>query len=251
MFKTSNPILNKKTFGDARTIDSANVMTINGTINKVIISILLVFIGAMYVWNIAASFPVEGMRSAVQPYMYGGMIGGLVTFFIVMFAPSIRMITVPIYALLEGLFLGGLSAFFEVMFPGIVIQAVGLTFFVLFAMLFAYRTGMIKVTKKFAAGVFAATAGIFLLYLVSWILSIFGVNLGILGGTSMISLGITAFIAVIAALNLVLDFEMIVQGAKAKAPKSMEWYGAFGLLVTLVWLYITLLRLLAIIASRD
>ncbi len=251
MFKTSNPLFNKKSFGQTHVIDDANVMTINGTINKIIISILLVIIASTYVWNVVASHSIENLASAAQPYIYGGMIGGIVSMLVVIFAPSIRMITVPLYAICEGLFLGGLTAMVETFFPGIAMQAAGITFFILFAMLIAYRTGVIKVTKKLAAGIFAATAGIALFYIATWILGMFGLNMAIFHGTSLLALGITIVVAIVAALNLVLDFDLIVKGAEARAPKSMEWYGAFGLLVTLVWLYVTILRLLLIIANRN
>ncbi|WP_218186236.1 Bax inhibitor-1/YccA family protein [Marinifilum fragile] len=136
-------------------------------------------------------------------------------------------------------------------YPGIVMQAVGLTFGTLFAMLFAYKTGLIKVTQKFKAGIVAATGGIMLFYLVSWIMNMFGIGNGFYYGSSLLSIGISLFVVVIAALNLVLDFDFIEKGAQSGAPKYMEWYGAFGLMVTLIWLYVELLRLLAKIANRD
>jgi uncharacterized YccA/Bax inhibitor family protein len=182
--------------------------------------------------------------------MIGGAIGGLVLALITSFKPKIAQYTAPFYALAEGLLLGGLSAVLEAKYPGLVMKAVGLTFATLFAMLFAYKTGWIRATQKFKSGVIAATGGIMLFYLVSWILNMFGFNMGF-HSASLVSIGFSLFVVVIAALNLILDFDFIEKGAESGAPKYMEWYGAFGLMVTLVWLYVELLRLLAKFASRD
>jgi uncharacterized YccA/Bax inhibitor family protein len=152
---------------------------------------------------------------------------------------------------LEGLFLGGISAFFEARYPGIVIQAVALTFAILFALLFAYKSRIIKPTQNFRLGVFAATGGVMMLYIVSFLLNLFGVPVGYLHDNSPLSIGISVVIVIIASLNLVLDFDFIEQGAGTNAPKYMEWYAAFGLMVTLIWLYIEILHLLSKFASRD
>jgi uncharacterized YccA/Bax inhibitor family protein len=159
--------------------------------------------------------------------------------------------TAPIYAVFEGLFLGAISAMFEAMYPGLVMRAVSLTFGVFFIMLLLYRSGTIRATQKFRTVILAATGGIALVYFVSFIAGMFGVNFGFMTGNSMMSIGFSLVVVVIAALNLILDFDMITRGADAMAPKYMEWYGAFGLMVTLIWLYLELLRLLSKIASRD
>jgi uncharacterized YccA/Bax inhibitor family protein len=161
-----------------------------------------------------------------------------------------RAFTAPIYALLEGLFLGGISAIFEAQYPGIVIQAVSLTFGTLFCLLLAYRSGIIKVTENFKLGVAAATGGIALIYLATLVLGLFGVRMPFIHESGLIGIGFSLFVVVIAALNLVLDFDFIESGAKSGAPKYMEWYAAFGLMVTLIWLYIEILRLLAKLRSR-
>jgi uncharacterized YccA/Bax inhibitor family protein len=160
-------------------------------------------------------------------------------------------VTAPIYALLEGLALGGISAMFELRFPGIAIEAVGLTFGTLFVMLLLYRTRIIQVTQKFRLGVVAATGGIFFFYLLEMILGFFGVRFTSINGSGVIGIGFSLIIVGVAALNLVLDFDFIERGVQAGAPKYMEWYGAFGIMVTLVWLYLEMLRLLSKLNSRN
>ena len=173
----------------------------------------------------------------------------LITIFKKEWAP----VTVPIYAVLEGLALGGISFIYqEAFYPGIVSQAILLTVSIFVALLFAYKTRIIKPTENFKLGVFAATGGIFLVYAVSWIMALFGASMPIMdpSNASLLSIGFSLFVVVIAALNLVLDFDFIEEGAERGAPKYMEWYGVFGLLVTLVWLYLEILRLLAKLNSR-
>jgi uncharacterized YccA/Bax inhibitor family protein len=160
-------------------------------------------------------------------------------------------VTAPIYALLEGLVLGGLSATIELRYPGIAIQAVGLTFGTLFVLLMAYRSGLIKVTQKFRLGIVAATGGIFFFYLAEMLLGFFGIQFTSINGAGPIGIGFSLVIVAIAALNLVLDFDFIEQGVQVGAPKYMEWYGAFGIMVTLVWLYLEILRLLSKFRSRN
>jgi uncharacterized YccA/Bax inhibitor family protein len=212
----------------------------------------LVVVGAYYTWRLYfnALDPQAGI-SAVMPWVAVGAIGGFITALITVFKKTWASITAPIYAVLEGLFLGGISAIIQAStYEGIVIQAVSLTFGVLLILLLAYKTGLIKVTKKFRAGVIAATGAVALVYFLSIILQLFGVNVVIFQPT-LLGIGISVVIVIIAALNLVLDFDFIYQGSKAGAPKYMEWFGAFGLMVTLVWLYIEILRLLALIAGRE
>ena len=178
---------------------------------------------------------------------YGGLIFAMITVFKKTWAP----ITAPIYAILEGLALGSISAMYEMRFAGLPMQAVGLTFGVLVALLLVYRTGIIRVTDKFRMGVVAATGGIFVFYLLTWILGFFGVRFPSVYGAGPLGIGISVAIVIVAALNLVLDFDFIESGARAGAPKYMEWYGAFGLMVTLIWLYLEILRLLSKLRSRD
>ena len=249
--KSSNPALKENIFQREYTA-SADVMTINGTVNKTALSLLLVIAAALYTWNMFfnAVTPEAGM-SAVMPWVVIGGIGGLITAMITIFRPRSAAISVPIYAVLEGLLLGGLSAVFEASYGGIVIRAVALTLAVFATMLFLYRSGIIKVTRGFMIGVLAATGGIALMYLVSFIAGLFGAQMSFMYGNSNLSIGISLVVVAVAALNLVLDFSFIEKAAESGAPKHMEWYGAFGLLVTLVWLYLELLRLLSKLASRD
>lgn len=191
-----------------------------------------------------------GNAAAVSPWMIGGVIGGLVLALVTVFKKEWAPITAPLYALLEGLFIGGISAQLQTAFPGIVIQAAGLTFGTLFAMLLAYQSGLIKATEKFKLGVVAATGGIALVYFVAFILSFFGIQPSFLYSSSWLSIGISLFVIIIAALNFIIDFDFIEQGARQNVPKYMEWYGAFAMMVTLIWLYVEFLRLLAKLRER-
>ena len=246
MIRTANPALNKNTFKDFAFAREANAMTIQGTANKTMLLLAILTIAAAYTWKMAA----EGNYEAAMPWMIGGAVGGFAVAIITVFKKNIAMFTSPVYAALEGLFLGGLSSLLEQQFPGIVVQAVALTFGTAFALLIAYKTRLIKPTENFKLGVFAATGGIALIYLVSFVMGFFGVGIPYIHGSGPIGIGFSLVVVVIAALNLVLDFDFIENGAERGAPKFMEWYAAFGLLVTLVWLYIEILRLLSKIRSR-
>lgn len=248
--KSSNPALGGKTFEQYQPgIQSAGAMTINGTINKTLILLALVVIPAVWVWDMFYQSGIDtegGLQNASLMYwLYGGLFGGLIFAFITIFKKTWAPFTAPIYAVLEGLFIGGISAIFEVQFSGIVFQAVALTFGTLFAMLVTYRLGLIKVTEKFKMGVVAATGAIFVVYLLSFVLSMFSVNVPFIHSGGTIGILFSLFVIVIAALNLVLDFDFIEKGVEHGAPKYMEWYGGFGLIITLVWLYIEFLRLLS------
>ena len=238
--RSGNPALNPKTFTSAIQ-DGSGTMTIGGTVNKTAMSLLLLMATASYTW----ANPSGGL-------MILGFIGGFIMALITIFKKTWAPYTVSAYALLEGLALGGISQIFERQYPGIASQAIFLTFGILAALLLAYKTGLIKPTENFKLGVFAATGGIAIMYLISFIMSMFGSGMSILNtnNTSMLSIGISLFVVVIASLNLVLDFDFIEEGAERGAPKYMEWYGAFGLLVTLIWLYLEILRLLAKLQSR-
>ncbi len=251
--KSSNPVLKEKAFGRDYTMQS-DVMTVNGTMNKTSILLLLVVASAVFTWNkffdAIAINPESGM-AAVLPWLAVGGIGGFIMVLVTVFRPQSSGISAPIYAILEGLFLGGISAIFEMQYSGIVMRAVALTLAVFVVMLFLYRSGAIKVTQRFKMGVFAATGGIALVYLLSFIGGFFGMNTSFLYGNSNLSIGISLFVVAIAALNLILDFSFIENASASGAPKYMEWYGAFGLMVTLVWLYLEILRLLSKLASRN
>ena len=249
--QSGNPALGKNTFldvGTGRVLTGDGVMTLNGTVNKTGFLLILVLLGAMVSWS---RYVGPDSVATLYPLMIGGAIGGLVLALVTVFKKQWAGITAPLYAVVEGLFIGAASAIFEARFPGIVLQAVGLTFGTMAALLLAYRSGLIKVTERFKLGVVAATGGVCLLYLVNFAMSFFGHSIGFVNGSSGIGIGFSAIVVVIAALNLVLDFDLIESGVKAGAPKYMEWYGAFALVVTLVWLYLELLRLLSKLQSRN
>lgn len=244
MAKASNPALSEKIFERAHQnfTEQGKPMTVGGTINKTFILLLLVLAPAMYTWNQLYS---TGSYQEVAPFVISGLIGGLIAAIVTIVKPNWAGITAPIYAVFEGLFLGAISAMFNIAYPGIAIQAVGLTFGVLGVMLVMYKTGLIKVTQKLRTGIIAATATVALFYLVIIIMGFFGGDTSFYMGNSLLSIGISLVIVGIAAFNLLLDFDFIEQGAKMGAPKYMEWYGAFGLMVTLIWLYLEILRLLS------
>jgi uncharacterized YccA/Bax inhibitor family protein len=187
----------------------------------------------------------------VLPMLAIGGIGGFIFALVTIFKKTWAPITAPIYALLEGLLLGGISAIYDQRFHGIAIQAVSLTFGTLAILLLAYRSGLIPVTQKFRLGVVAATGGIMLFYLATIVLGFFGIHFTTINGSGPIGIVFSGFVVVIAALNLVLDFDFIESGVAGGAPKYMEWYAAFGLMVTLIWLYLEILRLLSKLRSRD
>jgi uncharacterized YccA/Bax inhibitor family protein len=257
LMKTSNPALSDNTFRDLSQgqygglgglIDAANRMTLDGTVNKTGILLVCAMATAAWVWRM---FLQSHSLVDVSPLMLVGLIGGFVCAIVTMFKKEWSPVTAPIYALLEGLVLGGLSAVVDLRYPGIAIQAVGLTFGTLFVLLLAYRSGMIRVTQKFRLGIIAATGGIMVFYLLEMVLGFFGFQFTTINGSGPIGIGFSLIVVGIAALNLVLDFDFIEQGVRVGAPKYMEWYGAFGIMVTLVWLYLEILRLLAKMRSRD
>ncbi len=240
--RTSNPILRSEAFDSPRVIGEAEPMTIGGTVHKSFILLAIAGAAAYFSWT-----RVGGLST---PLYIGGAIGGFIVAMILSFKSAWAPVLAPVYAALEGLFLGGVSAAYAQRFGGIVGQAVMLTFGVFFALLAAYQTGLVRPSEKFKMGLIAATGGIALVYLVSMVLRIFGVQMPFIYGSGAFSIGFSVVVVIIAALNLVLDFEFIEEGAASRAPKYMEWYGAFGLLVTLVWLYLEILRLLAKMRDR-
>ncbi|WP_367345198.1 Bax inhibitor-1/YccA family protein [Stenotrophomonas bentonitica] len=251
--RSGNPALSESTFLDLASgsvvTSPDQAMTINGTVNKTGILLLLTVITAAFAWS--QTIGADGqIAPGAMIYAIGGAIGGLVLALVTVFKKEWSPVTAPMYALVEGFFLGAISAVFEARVPGIVFQAVLLTFGTLFALLVAYRSGLIKVTENFKLGVVAATGGIALLYLASFVLGFFNINVPVIHEASWLGIAFSLFVVVVAALNLVLDFDLIENAAAARAPKYMEWYGAFGLMVTLVWLYVEFLRLLLKIYQR-
>jgi uncharacterized YccA/Bax inhibitor family protein len=242
--RTSNPALGDNTFS-LRAAQGEESMTIQGTVNK---SAILV---AIIIFSGAISWSMFMHGGPVMLLAIIGAIGGLIVGIITAFKKEWAPVTAPIYAFLQGLLLGAVSAMMESLYSGIVVQAVMLTIGTFVALLAAYRSGLIKATENFKLGVVAATGAVALVYLSSFVLSFFHIEIPYLHSNGLIGIGINMVIVVIAALNLVLDFDFIENGAEAKAPKFMEWYAAFGLIVTLVWLYLEILKLLAKLNSRK
>ena len=248
--RSGNPMFRRNVFQRDATFDetdSTQRMTLTGAINKTGILLVLCLVSAGYVWN---RFFQSSEPAAVNGLMMLGLLGGFIMAMVTVFKRQWAGLTAPAYALLQGLALGGISAMFELQYPGIVIQAVGLTFGTLAMLLLAYKTGLIKPTENFRLMIVAATGGIALLYLVSFVMGFFGSSVGFIHSNGLFGIGFSLFVVAIAALNLVLDFDFIEAGAEQGAPKYMELYGAFSLMVTLVWLYLEILRLLAKLRSR-
>jgi uncharacterized YccA/Bax inhibitor family protein len=253
IFKSGNPTLSEKMFDKSLQLDASQqgTMTVRGAMNKFGFMMLMLIGGASYTWHLFESLK----QDTATTLMYVGVFGGLITALAITFKPNWAGYLAPLYALLEGFFVGGISVIMNAAYaekaPGLIIQAVGLTFGVAIAMFLLYNFRVIKATERFKSIIFTATAGIAIFYLITWIVSLFGVNMNFMHGSGMLSIGISVFVVAIAALNLILDFDMIEQGAERGAPKYMEWYGAFGLMVTIVWLYIEMLKLLSKLSSRD
>lgn len=247
MMRTANPALNDKTFEQLGAYGAADAMTLQGTVNKTAMMLLMLIASAAYTWGLF----LEQQMEVLMMWMMAGIIGGLVVSIVTVFKKEWSPVTAPLYAVLQGFAIGGISAFFEARYEGIVIQAVALTFGTAGALLVAYKSGVIKATENFKLGIFAATGGIMLIYLVGMIMSFFGSGIPYIHENGLIGIGFSLVVVVIAALNLVLDFDFIEKGAEHGAPKFMEWYAAFGLMVTLIWLYIEILRLLSKLNSRK
>jgi uncharacterized YccA/Bax inhibitor family protein len=249
LFKSSNPALSEKVLNKSIDLQQEGAMTIRGTLNKFGFIFIMMMASAVYTWN------AYYQGQDVMGYMWGGIIGGLVVAVIISFKPTLSNYLAPLYGLLEGLFIGAISAMINYAFienyPGIVLQAVGLTFGAAIAMFLLYNFGIIKATERFKSIVFTATAGIAIFYLIAIGLRFFGMDIPFLHEGSWLGIGFSLFVIAIAALNLIIDFDMIEKGAAMGAPKHMEWYCAFGLLVTIVWLYIEMLRLLSKLGGRD
>jgi uncharacterized YccA/Bax inhibitor family protein len=245
--RTGNPTLSDKAF-EQFSGSTGERMTLDGTVNKTGLLLLIAMVAAAWPWSIV-------MQGAEQSNILMGLIPvgaivGLVLALIVTFKPTTAPYLAPVYAAFQGLLLGSISGVFELRYPGIVIQAIALTFGTLGCLLLAYKTGLIKATENFKLGVVAATGAIMVLYLVSFVMSFFGSSIGFIHNSGLLGIGFSMFVVVIAALNLVLDFDFIENGVANNNPKYMEWYGAFGLVVTLFWLYLEILRLLAKLRDR-
>lgn len=254
-FSSKNPFLTNKTFStavsrndevhSATVIDQNQDMTVSGTVNRSLILFLVLIASATVIWWATANEIVNPLGPAIA-----GAIIGLILVVIAAFKPQYSPYLAPAYALFEGLFIGGISIIFESMYPGIVTQAVGATFVTFAVCLGLYKYKIVKVTEQFKSVVIAATLAIATYYLISWLFSMFTSFTPVHQGNSMMSIGISVFVIIIAALNLFLDFDRIEKGAEQKMPKYMEWYGAMGLMITLVWLYIEFLRLLSKLSKK-
>lgn len=239
-FRTSNPVMREQTF--TLQVASGATMTLQGTVNKTGILLLGVVLGAAWTWGLSHSNEPE----RALPWVIGGAIGGFILCLITVFKTQWSGLTAPLYSICEGLFLGGISAMFDLRYPGIAVQALSLTIAVLFVLLLAYKFRLVRATRGFKLGVFAATGAVVLVYAINFFMQLFGTSgISPLYSSSPLGIGISVVVVCIAALNLILDFDLIETGVQRGAPKYMEWYGAFALMVTLVWLYVEMLRLLA------
>ncbi|MBC7651538.1 MAG: Bax inhibitor-1/YccA family protein [Deinococcales bacterium] len=253
LFKSGNPTLTKKIFDKSHTNEAElnGVMSVRGTINKFGFMMLMVIGAASYTWHLNE----ESKQATMMTLMLVGIFGGLICALAISFKPTWAPYLAPAYGLLQGLFIGGISAImnetFAKSYPGLVMQAVGLTFGVAIAMFLLYNFRIIRATEKFKSVIISATVGIAIFYGISMLLRLFGINMPFMYDSSLLGIGISLFVVAIAALNLILDFDMIEQGAEQGAPKYMEWYGAFGLLVTIIWLYVEMLKLLSRFAKRS
>ncbi len=257
MMRSANPVLNDKVFAQAG--HDSNSMTISGTVNKSFILLGILMSVAYYTWiqimpstDIVNPSQVNGDTiSKFFGWVIGGAIGTLIIALIISFKKTTAPYLAPIYAACEGFLLAVISAGFELKYPGIAFQAISLTMAIFLALLITYKSGLIKATENFKLGVAAATGGIFIVYIINFIMGFFGHSMSFLHSSSPLGIGISVFIVIIAALNLVLDFDFIENGEKSRAPKYMEWYASFALLVTLIWLYLEILRLLAKLRDRK
>ena len=252
--RSGNPALNSKVFKDFSN-STDETMTLNGAVNKTAISLLILLLSGFmgFYLTFKSGVIVEGqIANMSSAYMTGGFIIGFILALVTIFKKHLSPYTVPAYAIFEGVALGGISAFFSAMYDGIVFQAILITASIFCVLLFLYKTKIIKATENFKLGIVAATGGIMIVYLVNILMSFFGGGLPVMdiNNASIYSIGFSLVVVVIAALNLVLDFDFIEEASEMGVPKYMEWYGAFGLMVTLVWLYLEILRLLAKLNSR-
>lgn len=244
LFESNNPVLKQSIFDKAPHI-AGETMTIRGTVNKMSFMLLMLMAAAVFSWG-------EFYRNSgsVLPLAFGGAIGGFILALVIIFKKEWSAYLAPAYAIAEGLFLGAISAMFEAKWPGIVMQSVGLTFGTFIAMLILYRTGVIRATERFKSIVMTATLGIGIFYLIAIVLRMFNIEMPLIHSSGTFGIIFSLVVVAIAALNLIMDFDMIEQGALQGAPKYFEWYASFGLMVTLVWLYLEILRLMSKLNRR-
>ncbi|MEO7063588.1 MAG: Bax inhibitor-1/YccA family protein [Dokdonella sp.] len=249
---STNPVLRDDRIQPA--VIGAERMTVNGTIGKAGILLVLLVITATWTWQrfdaAMTSAGAEAAMAAVSPFMIGGLIAGFALALVSVFMQRWIAITAPLYAIAEGFAVGAISALFNLKYPGLVVTAVALTFGTLAVMLLLYRSGAIKVTDKLRMGIFAATGGIMLVYVIDLVMGFFGAHMPVINSASPLGIGFSLLVVGIAAFNLLLDFDFIERAAANGASRNMEWYGAFGLMVTLVWLYLEILRLLSKLQRR-
>lgn len=236
MLRSGNPALRDNVFVASGSASAQGAMTIQGTVNKSFVLLFFLLLTASWSW---------GNPYAAAKWLFPAIIVGLIVGFVTVFKKEFAPVTAPLYALVEGVILGGISSFFEAAYQGIVMQAVTLTFGVLLSLLLAYKSGLIRATENFKLGIVAATGGIMILYLVNLVMGFWGGQISFIYSSGPGGIIFSVIVVIIAALNLVMDFDFIEKGAERGAPKYMEWYGAFGLMVTLIWLYLEILRLLA------
>lgn len=243
----SNPVFSRQALEGNERILSGEPMTINGAVNKTFILFVCLLLTSVYEFMLYA----QGFSDKAAALMMGGFVGSIISFIVIMFARKTLKFMAPVYALCEGLVLGGLSVMFEAKYPGIVIQAVGSTFMAFFVMLVLYRTGVIKYTEKFRSVLMISMFSIFGIYLVQFIGSFFHLSIPGLFSSGIVGIGFSLFVCVIAALNFIMDFASIEYGANSGMDKNFEWYCAFGLMVSFVWLYIEVLNLLAKLRNNN
>ena len=247
-YRSSNPALNSNTFKNVVKKDSLHLnetMTIRGTVDKTALALSLLLISGYYCYSL-------GEQSLTPILTFIGLFLGLLLFITTILKKSWSPFTVPFYSISQGFVLGGVSFYYNSQYEGIVLQAILLTILVLISMLFAYRSKIIKPTENFKLGVFSALMAVSLLYIVGFIMSFLGSGIPILNpnNSSLISIGFSVLVVILGAFCLVIDFDFIEEGAEKGAPKYMEWYGALGLLVTLIWLYLEIIKLLAKLRNR-
>jgi len=246
LLRTSNLALNSKTFDGHHAVADEAAMTLQGTVNKTGILLVVAFLSSAWTWGLARSQPPEAVLSWILGAGFAGFLVALLT----VARKDLSPLTAPSYAVLEGLVMGGVSSLLDIRFPGIAIHAVGLTFGTLAVLLLAYATGLVRANEKLATGIVAATGAIAVVYVVDLGLRFFGRQVPLINDAGPWGIGVSLLIVAVAALNLILDFDFVRTGADEHAAKYMEWYGAFAILVTLIWLYFEVLRLLAKIRRR-
>lgn len=244
LFQSNNPVLNEKALQKAGSSSSEGVMTINGTIGKMGFLLLMVMAAAVYAWGVPAR------QQNPVPFLIGGSLTGFILAIVMVFKKEWSPYLAPAYALAEGLFLGVISVLYSSLYEGIVLQAVVLTFGTFAAMLVLYKTRVIRATERFRSIIITATMGIAFFYLIAFVLGMFNIHIPFLHEGSAVGIIFSLVVVAIAALNLILDFDLVETGAAQGAPKYFEWYASFGMLVTLVWLYLEILRLLSKLNRR-